>query len=775
MNGTQAAIRALFDQLRADRLAGRNTAGFVSGYQGSPLGGLDKELARRKDEREELAITFQPGLNEELAATSVWGSQLAYLAPEASVEGVLGMWYGKNPGLDRAADAIRHANVSGVGPAGGAVALVGDDPACKSSTLPSAGERTLSGLLVPVLAPATVQEVLEFGRHAFGMSRAAGLWVALKLVADLADASATIRLDHELPEIQRLVDHTPNARLLGAASLGPERHLADFRLPAAVEYARRAGVNRVAGATDSARYGVIASGVTYALLRRALEELGLNDDRLEQIGVRILKLGLAWPLDTAAVTEFAEGLRAVLVLEDKLPFLETEVRSALLSLERHPLVLGKHGRGGERLLPSYGALSAGDIASALRVLLERDAVRLPSPPLRLVPSAGRAGNGTPLSAARTPYFCSGCPHNTSTRADPDALTGAGIGCHVMVVQDVSRRSGHVLGLTQMGGEGAQWIGIAPFTARRHFTQNVGDGTFHHSASLAIRAAIAARVNITYKLLYNDAVAMTGGQRVEGLLAVDELTTLLAAEGVTRTMITTEDPARYRGVRLAPNASVRSRDQLRQVAGELSEIAGVTVIIHDQQCAAERRRLRKRGTVPTPTQRVWINERVCEGCGDCGEKSGCLSVVPTDTEFGRKTQIDQSSCNLDFTCLSGDCPSFVTVKPGRPKAHAGEPPTAPEPERLVADDVSIRLVGIGGTGVMTVSQIVAMAAHIDGRFAEHGRPDGAQPEGRPGRLRPAAERGADRRVGARHRQRGRRAARVRRAHRGTEQHARVGRS
>ena len=709
MTGVQASIRALFDSVRSDRAAGKRTGGFVSGYQGSPLGGLDKEISRRRDDLRDLSITFQPGVNEELAATAVWGSQLAYLTPGAVVDGVLGMWYGKHPGLDRAADAIRHANLSGVGPGGGAVAIVGDDPSCKSSTLPSAAERTLSGLHVPVLAPSSVQDVLELGRHAFAMSRAAATWVALKLVADLADASAVVRLDGRVELGARLVELTPTARLLGGSSLEPERRLFAERLPAALTYARAAGLNRVDGAGGDARHGVVASGATYAMLLRALEELGIggSSEDLERVGLRVLKLGLVWPVDPELVRSFSAGLRSVLVLEDKLPFVETEIRAALFGVKCAPDVAGKRLPDGTELLPSHGALSVDDIARALTLVL----------PAKRLAAATVSLPVTPVAAVpRTPYFCSGCPHSTSTRAEPGTLVGAGIGCHVMLVQRADERSGEVLGLTQMGGEGTQWIGIAPFTERRHFTQNLGDGTFHHSGSLALRAAVAAGVNVTYKLLYNDAVAMTGGQRVEGLLAVPELTRLLEAEGVARTVVTTDDVDRYRGVALAANASVRPRLELRAVARELAVASGVTVIVHDQQCAAERRRLRKRGAVPTPAERVWINERVCEGCGDCGQKSGCLSVLPVETEYGRKTRVDGSTCNLDFSCLEGDCPSFLTVRP-RQNAGRGLPPApaAPSPQELsAASDVSIRMVGIGGTGVLTASQVLAMAAHLDGR-------------------------------------------------------------
>ncbi len=715
ISGVQAVVRALLDQRRDDAQADIRSGGFASGYPGSPLGGLDKELMRRSADLRAAGIVFQPGLNEELAATAVWGSQLAYQLPGSEVDGVIGLWFGKSPGLDRAGDAIRHASFSGVGPAGGAVAVVGDDPACKSSTLPSSAERTLSGLMLPVLAPSSVQDVLDLGRHALRLSRAAGLWCALKLVADVADATASVTHRGHMGPVERLVEHTPTAKLLGPRAVEIERGLTEVRLPAAIRYAREHDLNRVSAAGDRDEIGLIASGSAYAELGRALRELHLEGERLSELGVRVLKVGMPWPLDHEAIRDFASGLRRVLVIEDKLAFLEPEVKAALYGLPSPPEVLGKRDGDGAPLLSAHGALGADEISLALhRVLGGR--IGAGSPAQKRIEVLAAVPAPAPLPIARSPFFCSGCPHSTSTLAEPGTLVGAGIGCHVMLVQG-GDRAGEVTGLTQMGGEGSQWIGMAPFLATEHFTQNIGDGTFHHSGSLALRAAVAAGVSITYKLLYNDAVAMTGGQQVQGLLGIPELTRMLQAEGVARIAITTEDPRRYRHVRLAPGTRVHDRARLREVERELAAVRGVTVLIHDQMCAAERRRLRRRGKLPEPAERAWINERVCEGCGDCGQVSGCLSVEPVQTELGRKTRIHQASCNKDMSCLRGDCPALLTVTPAPAERTVREPPAGlPDPpaaDRSAPRECTVRLVGIGGSGVLTVAQVLAMAAHLQG--------------------------------------------------------------
>jgi indolepyruvate ferredoxin oxidoreductase len=724
MTGVQALVRVLLDQHRADVRDGLRTATLVSGYQGSPLAGFDREVARLGDVAAEHEVVLRPAVNEELGATAVWGSQIAGSLPGARYDGVLGVWYGKAPGVDRSADAIRHGNFVGTDPRGGVLALCGDDPGSKSSTLPSASEPLLAALQVPVLAPGSVQELLDLGRHAVACSRASGLWAALKVVTAVADATATVEvgLDRVRPAVPTLdwegapYVHRPSAHLLAPQSLEMERTLTGVRLELAKRYARLNGLNAVTNDAPGARLGIVAAGAAYHALAQALLDLGVGDS----IPLRILKVGMLFPLDEEALRAFAADLDEVLVVEEKGPFLERLVKEALYGVPRPPRIVGERDERGTPLVPVVGALDSDAIARAvagpLLAFHDLPAVRARLDQLDAI-AARRSGD---LGATRTPFFCSGCPHNASTVADDDAVVGAGIGCHTMVILN-PKGHGRISGLTQMGGEGAQWIGAAPFVERRHFVQNLGDGTFHHSGSLAIRAAVAAGLNITYKLLYNDTVAMTGGQRVEGRLSVPEVARSLAAEGVRRIVITTEDPSRYAGVALPPIAEVRRQARLLATQRELAQVDGVTILIHDQACAAELRRARKRGKAPDPPQQVVINKRVCEGCGDCGEKSGCLSVEPVETEFGRKTRIHQASCNKDLSCLEGDCPSFLTIVPPKQAAERPAPRlpdvALPEPQPCVpGDDVRLRLVGIGGTGVVTVSQVLGMAALLEGLHA-----------------------------------------------------------
>jgi indolepyruvate ferredoxin oxidoreductase len=574
---------------------------------------------------------------------------------------------------------------------------------------------------MPVIYPGSVQEVLDLGRHAIAASRASGLWVALKVVTNVADsvATASVGLGRVRPQMP-IVEwqggpyvHQPSGNLLPPHSLEMERTLVGPRLELAREYARLNGLNRVTAGGPDAWLGIVAAGAAYHELMEAFRTLGVDPARA---GIRVLKLGMVWPLEPGAIRDFARGLTEVVVVEEKGPFVETGVKDVLYDLAERPRVLGKRDEDGAPLVPVEGALDADQLARVIGARLARRGLRIDSVEARLRTLEHLAPAGVDGAPARTPFFCSGCPHNRSTDAPDGATVGLGIGCHTMVLLNQAGK-GRVAGLTQMGGEGAQWIGQAPFTGTEHIFQNLGDGTFHHSGSLAIRAAAAAGVNITYKLLYNSAVAMTGGQDVEGVIGVPDLTRWLAIEGVRRVIVTTDEPERYRGVELSPIAEVRPRIELIRAQKELAKVEGVTVLIHDQQCATEKRRLRKRGLLAEPRQRIAINERVCEGCGDCGQKSDCLSVLPIETEFGRKTQIHQASCNKDFSCVEGDCPSFLEVIPGR-----RERPTVPvlgvelpPPELVVpADDATLRFIGIGGTGVVTISQIVGMAALIDGR-------------------------------------------------------------
>ena len=712
LTGIHALVRMLLDRARYDRQRGANIATYVSGYEGSPLAGYDLELARHPRLLSESGITHRPGLNEELAATAVSGTQLAGTIGTATHDGVTGIWYGKAPGLDRATDALRHANMIGTSPRGGAVALVGDDPGAKSSSLPSASELALADLALPTFFPADPAEVLRHGMHAIELSRASGLWSAIKVVTGVADGSATAALapgGWQPPDLTGLpadlapYRHKPRARLLGAELAALERSQLNVRLPTAMEYIRRSGLNLVRG-PQRARIGIVTAGKTYLDVRQALTALGVDRD------IRVLKLGVIYPLEPGIVRELAAGVDEIIVIEDKRAFLEDAVKSALYAAPGAPRVSGKQDQRGRVLFPATGELDADVIADVLARHLSAQGL-----PVTDRPRQERERIALPL-APRMPYFCSGCPHNSSTKVAPGTLVGAGIGCHAMVTFMPSQQVGEVTGMCQMGGEGAQWIGLAPFISERHLVQNLGDGTFAHSGSLAIRAAVAADVNITYKLLRNSAVAMTGGQHAVGELPVRQLVDLLAAEGVRTVVVTTDDPARLRR-QLGRRADIRHRDEVLAVQQELAAIAGVTVLVHDQECAAEKRRQRRRGKAAAPAQRVFINERVCEGCGDCGATSNCLSVQPVATEFGRKTRIDQSSCNLDFSCLAGDCPAFLAVTPAarHGKAVPAPPPVPAEPVRLVTPDAfTMRITGVGGTGVVTVAQILGTAFAAEGR-------------------------------------------------------------
>jgi indolepyruvate ferredoxin oxidoreductase len=721
LTGVQAALRVVFDQMRRDSEADLRTGSLVSGYPGSPLGGFDLEIARERALTEALNVVHQPGLNEELAATAVWGSQLAPGLPNPLVDGVLGVWYGKGPGADRASDALRHGNFVGAHARGGLLALCGDDPQCKSSTIPSATEGLLSALRMPVLVPGTPQEILDLGLHAVALSRMSGTWVSLKIATNVADAVSSVVVDPErvAPQLVTVDDgdspyhHVPVPLLLPPAAMEMERTLSGPRIALARAYARANDLNGITVDPPEATLGLVAAGAIYYDLIEALRSLGLDQDALRALGVRVLKLGLVWPLDADIVREFAKGLAEIVVVEEKGPFMETAIRDVLYRASERPDVLGKEDDTGQPLIHAYGALTQEDIARAVGSrILRRWSVESVETQLGTLrrPVPGPIA-GAPV---RTPYFCSGCPHNSSTDTPDGDLVGAGIGCHAMIAVAPTGK-GTVTGLTQMGGEGVQWIGQSPFVESKHMFQNLGDGTFSHSGSLAIRASIAAGVNVTYKLLYNGAVSMTGGQDITGGLSVPAITRLLEAEGVRRTIVTAEDLHRYRGVRLAANAEVRARSQLTKAQKELREIPGVTVLIHDQACAAELRRLRKRGKAPDPPHRAYVNPRVCEGCGDCGRKSHCLSVEPVDTEFGTKTRIDQSSCNKDYSCLEGDCPAFVLVTPAPKKKRAVPPPPADMKQPSWAGtEATLRLIGIGGTGVVTVARVLGMAAHLDGK-------------------------------------------------------------
>ncbi len=723
LSGIQALVRLPLDQHRADRRRGLNTATLISGYRGSPLGGLDLTLERNPDLLREHNVVFISGLNEDLGATAIYGSQLANLFPRPKYDGVLGMWYGKGPGVDRSGDIFKHANFAGVSRYGGVLALGGDDPLSKSSTIPSHSEVAFYDALFPVIFPGTIQEILDLGRLGFELSRYSGLWVGVKIVTNVADEIGTaevapdrvVSVDPGFMYDGRPWQQRQNPLLMPPWGLDTEREIHYGRLEAAKAFAAANRLNRITLATPDAWLGIAAAGKTYYDLREALRELGLDDAALRRHGVRLMKIGMLFPMEPGIVRELARGLEELLVIEEKRAFCELFIRDILYNQAERPRVTGKYDLDGRPLVPADAELDADRVAEIVAARLERR-VHLDSITARVALLEALRQRPAPLTLARQPYFCSGCPHNRSTVLPEGSIASAGIGCHGMALL-MDRRT---MGLTHMGGEGVQWVGMAPFTETPHIFQNLGDGTYFHSGSLAVRQAVAANVNITYKILYNSAVAMTGGQDAAGAIPVPDLTRSLQAEGVKRIIVMTDEPDKYgRDAQWAPGVEVWHRDRLDEVQILLREIPGVTALVYDQRCAAEKRRLRKRGKLPDPAMRVFINEAVCEGCGDCGVKSNCLSVHPVETEFGRKTQIHQSSCNKDYSCLDGDCPSFLTVIPlGEPRKKERRIFTVeralPEPALRVPRDANIFMMGIGGTGVVTVNQILGTAALLDGK-------------------------------------------------------------
>ncbi|MFD2089954.1 indolepyruvate ferredoxin oxidoreductase family protein [Blastococcus deserti] len=728
LSGLQALVRIALDQNRLDRRNGLDTATFISGYEGSPLGGFDLELSRQGRLLEQHRVVFKPAVNEELGANAVQGSQLAASVGGMTCDGVVGIWYGKAPGLDRSTDALRHANLGGAAPTGGVLVLVGDDSIAKSSTVPSSSETAMAEIGMTVLSPSDPQDVLDLGLHGIAMSRFSGLWTGVKLATNVVDGASTavVRTDQVnsvFPD--RTIDGVPyrhevTAKFLQPTLAGLEKSLTTSRPELALRYAYANGLNRIEGDPE-ARIGIVTAGAGYLDVRQALTIMGIGAEQLPASGVRILKLGMVSPLEPRILSEFAEGLDEIVVVEEKRPFVELAVKDLLYGVPGAPAVYGKRGPAGERLLRADADLPPEVIATALapRVLARTGSAPVAAWLERAAAPSRPARTLLPL-VTRTPFFCSGCPHNRSTAVPEGSLVGAGIGCSALASFMPEARVGSIVGLAQMGGEGVAWIGMAPFVEHRHLLQNLGDGTYHHSGSLAIRASVAAGSHITYKLLHNGAVAMTGGQQAVGRMAVPEIVAELLAEGVSRVVVTTEDLDRYKGVRLPTGVDVRHRDRLIETQEELARVEGVTVLIHDQECATELRRKRKRRKVADPVERVLINERVCEGCGDCGAKSNCLSVQPVETEFGRKTQIHQASCNKDFSCLDGDCPSFVSVVPGTRKvARSGATLAAadlPEPALKVDPaDYNLRITGIGGTGVVTTAQIISTAAVMAGMY------------------------------------------------------------
>jgi indolepyruvate ferredoxin oxidoreductase len=724
VNGAQALVRLTLLQRERDRRAGLNTAGFVSGYRGSPLGMLDKELWAAKAHLKPRQIHFQPGINEDLSATACWGTQQVNLFEGARHDGVFAMWYGKGPGVDRTGDVFKHANNAGTSPHGGVLVLAGDDHAAKSSTAAHQSEYSFMDAMIPVLNPAGVQELLDYGLIGWAMSRFAGVWVAMKAIAETMDSSASVAVDPDRLKLVQPGFEFPEGGVhirWPDTALEQERRLMRHKLYAALAFARANRLDQVVIDSPQPRFGIVTTGKSYLDVRQALEDLGIDAAHAAEIGIRLYKVGMSWPLEREGVRHFAEGLDEILVVEEKRAVIENQVKEQLYNWREdvRPRVVGKFDEKGDWILPSAGELSPVQIARAIaaRIDLFYTSPRIKER-LDWLEAKEKSLAKPTHGVARIPYFCSGCPHNSSTKVPEGSRAMAGIGCHYMAVW-MDRQTAT---FTHMGGEGATWIGQAPFTETPHVFQNLGDGTYYHSGILAIRAAVAAKVNITYKLLFNDAVAMTGGQPVDGPLSVPDLARQLEAEGVERIVIVSDEPDKYpKDAHFPPGITFHHRDDLDFVQRQLREGLGVSVMIYDQTCAAEKRRRRKRGKMADPDKRVFINELVCEGCGDCGVASNCVSVVPVETEFGRKRAIDQSACNKDFSCLNGFCPSFVTVEGARLKKRAplaGAAPFAhlPDPQipELGDEPYGVVVTGIGGTGVVTVGALLGMAAHIEGR-------------------------------------------------------------
>lgn len=718
LTGTQALVRLLIRQRQRDRDAGWRTAGFVSGYRGSPLGGVDQAMWRAQSLLQAHDIRFVPAINEDLAATMVMGSQQAGVHPQRLVEGVFGMWYGKGPGVDRAGDALHHAHAAGASRKGGVLLIVGDDHTAASSSIPHASDATLASWNIPVIHPGSVEDYEHFGLWGWAASRFSGSWVAFKAITETVESGRSF-VPAEVPDfampadlmLQHRREYSPREFLSPAIE---ERMLQ--RLDAIRLFSRHHSLDRVRDPAPAARLGVISVGKAALDVEQALRHL--REAHPHMPALRHLQIGLVWPLDGETVSNFAQGLDHLLVVEEKTALVESQIKEAFFSLARRPSVHGRLGPDGQTLIPGTGQLAPDRVSRALAKWLDWACdLQLEAPPSQ--PPAPSHD-----IALRRPYFCSGCPHSTSTKVPEGSRALGGVGCHYMATW----MNRDTAGLTQMGGEGVDWVGLTPFVESGHVFQNMGEGTYFHSGLLAIRQAVAAGANMSYKILFNDAVAMTGGQPVDGPITVPSLCQQLLGEGVRHIVITTDEPERYREVSLPVGVDVHHRRELDALQRKLREMPGVTVLIHDQTCAAEKRRRRKKGEMPEPSRRLFINQEVCEGCGDCGVQSNCLSIVPVETPEGRKRAIDQSSCNKDFTCAEGFCPSFVSVEGARlrtPRTAVPESQRArlealmarlPEPGGTRSRDASVLVVGVGGTGVVTVGAVISMAAHLEGRAA-----------------------------------------------------------
>ncbi len=736
LSGVQALVRLPLMQRLRDQRAGLNTAGFVSGYRGSPLGGLDLELWRAKKHLEAAGVTFTPGLNEDLGATMVWGTQQVNLFPGARHDGVFGLWYGKGPGVDRCGDVFKHANAAGTSKHGGVLALAADDHACRSSTLPHGSEDEFVSAMMPVLNPAGVQDILDMGVLGFAMSRYTGRWVGFKTIAETVESSASVQVD---PFALELVLPGEDEFEMPPGGLNirwpdppmeQEMRLHRYAVKAAQAFARANRIDRTVIDSARARLGIVTTGKSHLDVLQALEYLGLDETACRAIGIRVYKVGMTWPLEPQGIAHFARGLDDIVVVEEKKAFIERQMKEQFYNWPqdwgRRPSIVGKYDEAGEWILPSTGELTPATIAGVIGRRILRlglveggQAERIQQVLQWMAHKEGELALPR-ANFPRVPHYCSGCPHNTSTQVPEGSRALAGIGCHYMVTW-MDRRTDT---FTHMGGEGVTWAGQAPFTDTPHVFQNLVDGTYFHSGSLAIRQAIAAGVNITYKILYNDAVAMTGGQPVDGILTVPQIAHQMRAEGVQTIAVVSDDIDKWTDPSIFPaGVTFHDRRDLDVVQKRLREVKGVSILIYDQTCATEKRRRRKRGKLPDPAKRVVVNSLVCEGCGDCGAKSFCVSVLPKETEFGRKREIDQSNCNKDYSCVEGFCPSFVTVHGGKPRK--GKKVSAAErlanlPAPTVRGDLSrpwnILITGVGGTGVVTIGALLGMAGHLEGKGA-----------------------------------------------------------
>jgi indolepyruvate ferredoxin oxidoreductase len=718
VSGTQALVRLPMIQRQRDLARGLNTAGYVSGYRGSPLASFDREMARAKKYLDNYHIRFQPGLNEDIAATAVWGTQQTAVVPGSRYDGVFAMWYGKGPGVDRSMDVIRHANAAGTNSNGGVLLLVGDDHGAVSSTLPHQSEHNLISAMVPLLSPAGVGEYINYGLIGWALSRYSGAWVGFKCQTEIVECTATVELD---PEGLPIVYPDRNVNLSLRWPDGPhamERRLED-KIGAIHTFARQNGIDKTVWGTNAgkARLGIVSTGKSWLDLMGALASLGIQEQRAGELGIRLYKLGMVWPIEPEGLHRFASGVEALLVVEEKRPIVEDQIKAQLFNMpsDQRPRIYGKYGPDGAPLLSALGEINAVAVAKAIVSVIGEHQSDLLSKASELDTILAASTTETP-ALKRDPYFCSGCPHSVSTRLPEGSRASTGIGCHMMVIGLEERNTST---FTQMGGEGGAWIGLSQFTDEKHIFVNMGDGTYFHSGLLAIRAAIAAKVNATYKILYNDAVAMTGGQRHDGEVSVPGIVGQMLAEGAARVAVVAERPEVWQG-NLPRGVTVNHRDELEAVQRELRDVPGVTVLVYDQVCAAEKRRRRKRGSLAVSDKRAFINELVCEGCGDCSAVSNCISIEPQETEFGRKRKINQSSCNTDLSCIKGFCPSFVTVEGGAVRKPAKKAQKVsfddlplPLMRQLGDRPYNMLLAGIGGTGVITISAILSMAAHIDG--------------------------------------------------------------